>query len=75
MTTKAKPKPITGLLTGKKEIADYLNISDDTLKSFIQMGMPASIINNRYYAHRENLELWFQLITKQQSHQVDAIAE
>ena len=70
-----KPKPTSGLLIGKKEITQYLNISCDAFAAFIKLGMPATIINNRYYAHQENLELWFQAITRQQSQQMDINAE
>jgi hypothetical protein len=29
--------------------------------------MPAAVINNRYYAHKENLEMWFQAVTRTQT--------
>jgi hypothetical protein len=69
------PKPSTGLLIGKKEITAYLNISCDVFAAFLKLGMPATIINNRYYAHQENLELWFQAITRSQPRNLDVNAE
>ena len=75
MAAKAQPKPTTGLLIGKKEITEYLNISYDAFAAFLKLGMPATIINNRYFAHKENLELWFQAITRQQLRNMDINAE
>jgi hypothetical protein len=69
------PKPTSGLLIGKKAITAYLDISCDAFATFIKLGMPATIINNRYYAHQENLELWFRAITRQQNQDIDVTAE
>ena len=62
-------KETTGLLIGKKAIAEYLDISRDTFTEMMKLGMPAVVINNRYYAHHNNLELWFQAITRTQPRQ------
>jgi hypothetical protein len=69
------PQTTTGLLIGKKEITAYLNISEDTFYAFIKLGMPATTINNRYYAHQGNLEKWVQAITLQQPRKIDSGAE
>jgi hypothetical protein len=65
----------TNVLIGKKAITTYLNISRDSFYEFIRLGMPAVVINNRYYAHRENIELWFQAITRSQTRTPQTDAE
>lgn len=64
----AKPvTPASGVLIGRDAIQSYLSVSRDTFYSLIKLGMPASVINGRWYAHRENIEAWFQLITRSQT--------
>ena len=64
----AKPMiQATGVLIGRDAIQTYLSISRDTFYSLIKLGLPASVINGRWYAHRENIEGWFQLITRRQT--------
>lgn len=72
---QAQPKLTTGVLIGKKAITTYLNISRDSFYELIKLGMPAAVINNRYYAHKENIELWFQGITRQQTRNPQTDAE
>ena len=55
----------TGLLDGKGEISKYLNnASDYKLRKWIEAGMPVLIEDGRWYAHRENLEMFFRFYTK-----------
>jgi|APFre7841882793_1041355.scaffolds.fasta_scaffold159115_1 hypothetical protein len=68
-------KQTTGVLIGKKAIAEYLHVSRDSFYEFIKLGLPAVVINNRYYAHKENIELWFQGITRQQTRTPQTDAE
>ena len=51
-------------LTSKKEILEYLNISDILFGKFIKGGMPARYIDGRWYAHADNIDGWFQSMTK-----------
>ena len=51
------------ILIGKDAIKKYLNISEPTFKKFITLGMPARVIDSRWYAHTENLELFFKQMT------------
>ena len=51
------------ILIGKDAIKKYLNISEPTFKKFVQMGLPARVIDNRWYAHSDNLDIYFQKIT------------
>jgi len=58
MTIKKK------ILNGSKEIMAYIGISSLPLfKEFIKMGMPAKLINNHWYAHSDNLDEYFRVIT------------
>jgi len=56
-------KSNTGLLDGKQAICDYLGISEYKFSRFITKGMPARFEEGRWYAHKENLEKYFQLFT------------
>ena len=54
----------SGLLDGKKEISVFLNdASDYTLKKYLEMGMPVIIKDNRWIAHKENIENFFKIYT------------
>ena len=59
-------KTDTGLLDGKQAICDYLGISDYKFGRFIAKGMPARFEDGRWYAHKENLEAYFQVYTRHQ---------
>ena len=44
---------------------DYIGIkSIELFSNFIRSGMPAKLINNRWYAHGENLDDYFKRLTK-----------
>jgi len=63
----------TGLLDGKKEISAYLNdASNHTLKKYLEMGMPVIIKDNRWIAHKENIEKFFKLYTWQKVKNIPA---
>ena len=52
------------ILVGTEEIMKYIGISaPDLFRKFIKSGMPAKKINDRWYAHTENLDRYFQKIT------------
>lgn len=53
------------LLVGKKDILDYLQIGEPMFYEFVhKMGMPARVINNRWYAHTENIDDFMKTITR-----------
>ena len=60
-------KPTTDVLIGKKSIMNYLQVGEIAFYELIKIGMPAAVINNRYYAHRANIDTWFMGITRTQS--------
>jgi hypothetical protein len=51
------------LLIGKERIREYLGIGEPAFYDFVKMGMPARVINNRWYAHSDNIDVFFKQIT------------
>ena len=50
--------------TCKQEIMAYCKISEKLFVKFIRSGMPAIQIENRWYAHADNLDDFFKKLTK-----------
>lgn len=50
-------------LIGLKMICEYLEITKPTFYQFVQMGLPARIVNKRWYAHKENIDAFFKHLT------------
>lgn len=57
MTTKSK------ILIGCDAIMAYIGVSRPLFKEFVAKGMPAKLINNRWYAHTDNLDNYFKKLT------------
>jgi len=54
----------TKLLIGRQTIMDYLGgISKTLFYNFVSTGMPARNIDGRWYAHTENIDDFFKVIT------------
>ena len=51
------------ILIGKDAIKKYLSISEPTFKKFVNMGLPAKVICNRWYAHTDNIDSYFRDLT------------
>jgi len=51
-------------LIGLNSILEYMDISRPMFIQFIEMGLPARIINKRWYAHKENIDDFFKAITR-----------
>ena len=45
----------------------YLNCNKDLLRTFIEAGMPAAKLCGRWYAHIDNIDKFFQIVTRQQA--------
>ena len=54
------------ILFGKQAIMDYLQMSESTLAKFVKMGLPVKVITNRYYAHKDNLDRYFENLTSKE---------
>jgi len=69
-------KPSGKILKTKKEIMSFLDIKgDDAFTSYVEIGMPARVINGRWHAFTENLEQWFQVVTRRGDGKIPANAE
>jgi len=52
------------ILIGRDNIKSFIGItSNELFQQFITSGMPAKLINGRWYAHKDNVELYFKNIT------------
>ena len=51
--------------------ADGSPISRPTFLRFIQMGMPAALINKTWYGHKKNIDQWFRVRTNQDNRKKD----
>jgi len=51
------------ILIGCDAIMTYIGVSRPLFKEFVARGMPAKLINNRWYAHTDNLDKYFQKLT------------
>lgn len=59
------------LLIGAGEIMQYLRCNKDLLKTFLEAGLPAAKISNRWYAHKDNIDEYFRRRTFQQNREVE----
>ena len=55
--------PEKKVFTRAQEIIDAYGITRARFDKFIRMGMPARLIDNRWYAHRDNIDEWFRRLT------------
>lgn len=51
------------LLIGVKAIMEYLQITEPIFYKFVKRGLPAIVIDGRWYAHTDNLDDYFKKIT------------
>ncbi len=62
------------ILINQDEIMDYIGIKSNKLfVNFIRSGMPAKKINDRWYAHGENLDEYFKRFTKVRNKSVPSV--
>ena len=55
------------ILFGKQAILDYLQMSENTFFKFVRMGLPVRVIDKCYYAHKDNLDRYFENLTDRQT--------
>ena len=58
------------VLTSRQEIMDYAGISRKLYVKFVKIGMPVLYIDGRCYAHTENIDEFFRLLTRQSAKNV-----
>ena len=71
MNTKNGSKTLIGLNC----ILEYMAVSKPMFYQFVEMGLPARVINNRWYAHKENLDEFFKQITRSCQKEIPPDAE
>lgn len=55
------------VLSGLDQIIEYIGISKPTFYQLVKMGMPARLVNKRWYAHKDNINDFFKRFTIQGS--------
>ncbi len=63
--------PVKRILTSKDEIMNFLGVKDAVFTQFLKINIPVVIVNGRYYAHTENLDLWFKALTIKQRPEIN----
>ena len=63
-------------LIGLDEILTYMKISHKPLfYQFVKMGLPARVINSRWYAHKDNIDEFFRQITLNSENEIPPDAD
>lgn len=68
-------KSCTKVLIGLNEILEYMQISKPLFYQFLEMGLPARPINNRWYAHKDNIDEFFKSVTRHRVKDIPRDAE
>ena len=63
------------LLIGQKDIMEYLEISRPMFRQFLEMGLPARVVNQRWYAHKDNIDDFFKKLTRYREKHIPVDAE
>lgn len=71
----AETKQNCKLLIGSQQIMTYLQVSKTTFYKFIKLGMPAIVIDGRWYAHAENLDEYLKAVTRKCTKDIPEDAE
>lgn len=53
----------TSLLIGINQIVAYIGVSKPTFYRLARKGLPANLIDGTWYAHKDNLDNYFKIIT------------
>jgi hypothetical protein len=54
---------LASLLVGINQIITYIGVSKPTFYRLAKRGLPANIIDGTWYAHKENIDNYFRIIT------------
>lgn len=52
------------ILTGMQAILDHIGVGKAAFYSLVKLGLPATVIDGRWYAHADNLDAFFQQATR-----------
>jgi len=67
--------PNCKLLIGAQQIMTYLGISKPTFYKFVKIGLPAVVIDNRWYAYTENIDDFVKSLTRKTIRDIPEDAE
>ena len=65
----------SNILIGLVEITSYIGVSVPTFKSLVKAGLPASVIDGKWYAHAANIDEYFKRTTLLRVREIDEKAE
>jgi hypothetical protein len=63
------------ILIGLAEITEYLGVTTNTFKKLVEKGLPATVIDGKWYAHTDNIKEYFKRATLIRSKVIDESAE
>ena len=63
------------LLIGRDSILDYLGVGRPVFNQFLEMGLPAVVIKQRWYAHTDNVDDFLRKLTRRQQRNIPMDAE
>lgn len=55
------------LLKGVRGIAEHYGLTEHLVRKFLQMGLPASLVDDRWYAWSDNTDIFFIKMTSKQN--------
>lgn len=58
------------VLTSKEDVMDYAGLTKHTYPKFLKLGLPVLYMDGRCYAHKDNIDDFFKIITKVNSSKV-----
>lgn len=64
-----------GFLFGIEKIAEFIGVSKPTVYKMIEYGMPARIVDGKWYAHAENIDLFMKTWTNVRTKKAKVEAE
>ena len=67
--------PNPNILIGLEEILTYLRLARHTFYKLVSLGLPAVVINGRWYSHKENLDQFFREVTRVRMKEIPEDAE
>ncbi len=62
-------------LIGLVDILNYMQIGKPMFYQFVEMGLPARVINKRWYAHKDNIDDFFKKVTRHRAKEIPTDAE
>lgn len=65
----------SNVLITLNEILEYMRVGKPSFYQFVDMGLPARVINGRWYAHKDNIDEFFKRQTRYHEKEIPPDAE